>query len=105
MSSFELPPEQTGPAAWYGPDMTKRSLEWSMNFTPAEIAEVEAVTKPLAAREAEIAAITAADFPLPTLGARIRTRTEQEGLNGRGFLRMRGLPVGGWTKPEAGTAF
>ncbi len=103
--TFELPPEQTGAAAWYGPDMTKRSPEWLMTFTPAQIAEVEAVTKPLAAREADIAAITAADFALPTLGAKIKARTEQEVLNGRGFLLMRGLPVERWTTREAATAY
>ena len=40
--SFELPPEQTGPAAWYGPEMSKRT-EWLMPLSAAEIAEVEQV--------------------------------------------------------------
>ena len=45
--SFELPPEQTGAAAWYGPEMAKRT-DWQMPLSPAEIAEVEAATKALA---------------------------------------------------------
>ena len=53
---FELPPEQTNAAAWYGPEMSRRN-DWSMPLTPAEIAEVESATKALAAREADIAAI------------------------------------------------
>ena len=35
--SFELPPEQTGAAAWYGPEMTK-STEWLMPLSAAETA-------------------------------------------------------------------
>jgi hypothetical protein len=101
---FDLPPEQTGPAAWYGPEMTRRS-DWQMALTPAEVAEVEAATKPLAAREADIAAIGAEDFPLPTLGPLLRRRVEDEVLNGRGFLLMRGLPVERWTIRESATAF
>ncbi len=101
---FELPPEQTNAAAWYGPEMSRRS-DWSMPLTPAEIAEVESATKALAAREADIAAITPKDFPLPTLGPRLKARVDAEVLNGRGFLLLRGLPVERWTMRESATAF
>src|SRR5206468_2507537 len=46
---FDLPPEQTGAAAWYGPEIARRS-DWLLPLSPAEIAEVEATTKALAAR-------------------------------------------------------
>ena len=101
---FDLPPEQTGPAAWYGPEMTKRD-EWLMPLSPAEIAEVESAAKALASREADIAAITSHDFPLPTLGPKLKARTRDEVLNGRGFLLLRGLPVERWSMREAATAF
>jgi hypothetical protein len=102
--TFELPPEQNNAAAWYGPEMSKRS-DWAMPLTYAEVAEVESATKVLAAREADIAAIRAADFPLPTLGARLKARVDAEVLNGRGFLLLRGLPVERWTMRESATAF
>jgi hypothetical protein len=102
--SFELPPEQTSEAAWYGPEMAKRS-DWLMPLSNAEIAEIEAATKPLATREADIAAIAVRDFPLPNLGQKLKARVESEVLNGRGFLLMRGLPVERWTMREAATAF
>jgi len=102
--SFELPPEQTGPAAWYGPEISKRT-DWLMPLSAAEIAEVEQITKALAAREADIAAITARDFVLPTLGPKLEQRVENEVLNGRGFLLLRGLPVERWTMRESATAF
>lgn len=102
--SFELPPEQTGAAAWYGPDVSRRS-DWLMPLAAAEVAEVEAATKALVARDADIAGITARDFPLPTLGAKLRARVDDEVLNGRGFLLVRGLPVERWSMAESATAF
>ena len=77
--TFELPPEQNNAAAWYGPEMSKRS-DWAMPLTSAEVAEVESATKVLAAREADIAAIRAADFPLPTLGARLKAVIAETGM-------------------------
>lgn len=102
--TFELPPEQKTEAAWYGPEMARRS-DWLMPLSATEIAEIESATKALAAREADIAAIKATDFPLPTLGARLKARVEKEVLGGRGFLLMRGLPVERWTMRESATAF
>jgi hypothetical protein len=99
-----LPPEQTGAAAWYGPEIATRS-DWLMPLTAAEIAEVEAATKPLAAREADIAALSEAGFPLPTLGPKLKARVKDEVLGGRGFLLIRGLPVDRWTTREAATAY
>jgi len=100
----ELPPEQTGRAAWYGPQMT-RSSEWLMPLEPSEIAEIEAATLPLAACEADIAALTAADFPLPALGPKLKARVNDDVLNGIGFVLLRGLPVERWTVRQAATAF
>ena len=102
--SFVLPPEQTGPAAWYGPDVASRD-DWLMTLGAADVAEVERATKALAGRDADIAAITAADFPLPTLGPKLKARVRGEVLDGRGFLMLRGLPVGRWSIREAATAF
>lgn len=102
--SFALPPEQTGPAAWYGPDLVTRD-DWLMKLSPADVAEIEAATRALAGREADIAAIRAADFPLPTLGPRLKERVKEEVLNGRGFLMLRGLPVERWSIRESATAF
>ncbi len=104
LSFDDLPPEQTGAAAWYGPGMSIRT-DWQMPLSLAEIAEVEAATQTLVARDADIAAITAKDFPLPTLGEKLRARVEAEVLGGRGFLLMRGLPVERWSMAESATAF
>src|ERR1041384_2566761 len=102
--SLELPPKQTGAAAWYGPEMAQRD-DWLMPLSVAEIAEVESAATALARREADIAAIAARDFPLPTLGPKLKARVRDEVLNGRGFLLLRGLPVERWSMRESATAF
>jgi hypothetical protein len=102
--NVDLPPEQTGAAAWYGPEITKRD-DWMMPLAAAEVAEVENATRALVARDADIAAVTARDFPLPTLGPKLAARVGDEVLNGRGFLLLRGLPVERWSMQEAATAF
>src|SRR5258708_4584605 len=84
--------------------MSQRT-DWQMPLRSAEIAEVEAATQALVVRDADIAAITAKDFPLPTLGERLKARVEAEVLGGRGFLLMRGLPVERWTMRQSATAF
>jgi hypothetical protein len=98
-----LPPEIAGPAVWYGPEMARRD-DWILPLTEAEVAEVEAAALPLAAAERDVASIRASDFPLPTLGQRLRALLP-ELLDGRGFALLRGLPVGRWSLREAATAF
>ena len=61
-----LPPQQTGPAAWYGPDMTAQKNEWLSTWTPAEIGELEAAADAFIAGDKGIGQMTPADFPLPT---------------------------------------
>ncbi|HYD04934.1 MAG TPA: TauD/TfdA family dioxygenase [Reyranella sp.] len=101
---IDLPPEQTNAAAWYGPAMAARS-DWVMPLTPADIAEIEAATDTLIARGTDIATITAGDFPLPDLSARIKARVRDEVLDGRGFLLIRGLPVERWDLRKSATAY
>jgi hypothetical protein len=101
---IELPPEQTNAAAWTGPDMAARA-DWLMSLSPSDIAEIESATASLIAGNTDIASITARDFPLPYLGARLKARTQDEVLNGRGFLLIRGLPVARWSIRQSATAY
>jgi len=100
---LELPPELTGPEVWLGPDMARRS-DWLHRLSDAEVAEIEAAAAPLAARGADIAAMQCADFPLPTLAARL-AQIRAEVLRGRGFVLLRGLPVQDWPLRLSATAF
>jgi hypothetical protein len=100
----DLPPEQLTPAAWYGPAMAARS-DWSMTLTAAELAEIETAVNAFLNREAEIAGMTVADFPLPALGPKLKQRVRSEVLDGRGFLLLRGLPVERWGLSASAAAF
>jgi hypothetical protein len=102
--SIELPPEQHSAAAWYGPDMAARA-DWRMLLSTADIAEIESATDALIASDTDIATITAGEFPLPNLGPRLKARTRDEVLNGRGFLLIRGLPVERWSLRQSATAY
>lgn len=84
----------TGPAVWYGPDMARREAEWSYVLSAAELAEIAAATASVKARGLELAQIGRADFPLPALGP-VLDGLRRELVHGRGFVRLRGMPVGG----------
>ena len=100
---LRFPPEIQGPSAWYGPDLTRRP-HWLEYLSSTEVVEVERAVKRLASESCDIVTIRSEDFPLPTLAVRLR-RLLDEVLNGRGFVLLRALPVGTWTKREAAIAF
>jgi hypothetical protein len=84
--------------------MAARS-DWVIPLSAADIAEIEAATEALIARETDIAAIAARDFPLPKLAPRLKARVRDEVLDGRGFLLIRGLPVERWSLRQSATAY
>lgn len=103
MTPDDLPPEQAGPAAWYGSEVASRG-DWILTLDAADVAEIAAATRPLAAAGADIAALTPQDFPLPRLGPRLAAMLGDL-MEGRGFALIRGLDVAGWSMREAATAF
>ncbi len=102
-ASFDLPPQQTGVAAWYGPAMEQRS-DWIVLLDDYDIEEIDNVIAPLIEREADIAQITKADFPLARLTAKL-AKVSQDLLLGRGFAVLRGLPIERYDMRQAATAF
>ncbi len=103
MTADDLPPEQAGPAAWYGPEVAARG-DWILTLDAEDVAEIAAATRPLVAAEADIAALTPQDFPLPRLGPRLAAMLGDL-MEGRGFALIRGLDVASWSMREAATAF
>jgi hypothetical protein len=95
-------PLVTGPSAWFGADLAKRPAEWTHQLTSSEVTEIQTATYANLGRD--VAAITRADFPLPTLGP-VLERLRDEVLNGRGFVLVRGLPVEGRTIEESARAY
>lgn len=99
----QLPPEQTGPAAWVGPAMAV-CPGWIETLSDDEIDEIASAAAPWASGSADIAALRAADFPLPRLSTRL-DRIRRKVLNGRGFALLRGLPVARWPIKLSAAAF
>jgi hypothetical protein len=93
-----------GPSAWVGADMRARELEWAYRLSPAQVAEIETAVEAVRARGFDLADITRADFPLPTLGP-VLEQLRSEVLNGRGFVLLRGMPVENRPIAEAATAY
>jgi Taurine catabolism dioxygenase TauD, TfdA family len=103
ISMDELPPEIEGPSAWYGPDLAARD-DWIERLTESEISEVDAAAERLENAEVDIPSIHRHDFPLPTLGPRLRRMLDHV-LTGRGFVLIRRLPVERWSMRKTATAY
>lgn len=94
----------SGPSAWAGADMRKREAEWTYCLSPGEVAEISAATRLVMASGRDLVTIGRNDFPLPTLGP-VLDRLCAEVLHGRGFVRLRGMPVEGRPIEESATAY
>jgi hypothetical protein len=100
----DLPPLQTGPAAWYGPDVSGRT-DWIVQLSSSDVAEIRSALDAWKARPNRgPAPLKAADFPLPQLAARLQT-IRSELIDGRGFILMKGMPVRQWSHEDSAMAF
>lgn len=81
----------TGPAVWMGSDLAKTD-DWNIRLTPEDIRELDEALASPGLKNIPIQKITAATFPLPRLGIRLRAFAE-ELENGCGFGVIRGVPV------------
>jgi hypothetical protein len=98
-----LPPEVRDASAWYGSEIAG-STDWIDHLANDEITEVEKAVHEVERSHRELTTITATEIPLPTLGPRLQSLLD-EVLHGRGFVLIKGLPIGSWTKRKAALAF
>jgi hypothetical protein len=102
--SQHLPPEVHDQSAWYGPDLARRT-DWIHHLSDVEIAEVEEASEHLDRQSGcNLASVRRDDFPLPTLGPRLKAVLD-EVLSGRSFVLIRALPVDRWTRHKAAVSF
>jgi hypothetical protein len=99
-----LPPKQSGPAAWYGPDLAARESEWLLHWSADEIAELESAAVNYLDSGTGIGQMSQSDFPLPTVGPKM-VQLRRALIAGRGFALMRGLPVEKYSEAEAAALF
>src|SRR5689334_22090449 len=98
-----LPPEVGDRSVWYGAERG-RSEHWVEWLSDGEMDEMDSVVRTIQESKADITAITAEHVTLTTLGPRLQEILD-EVLNGRGFVLIKGSPVGRWTRREAAVAF
>jgi len=91
------------PSAWYGRDLLNDN-SWIIHLEPGHLTEIAAAVESVGRRALPFAALTKADFPLPTLGPQLR-RWQKDVTDGRGFYVLRGLNTRDYTDDEVGTIF
>lgn len=79
------------PSAWTADEMRRRS-DWIVTLDDADNAELRAALATASSRGIGVPAMRAADFPLPTLSARLHGLRD-EVVDGRGFALVRGLQI------------
>jgi len=74
---------------WLSGDVADESL-WTEHFSDAEQRELDAALRHALAVSTDVLDIEKEHFPLPTLAVRLK-RIERELIDGRGFVRLRGI--------------
>jgi hypothetical protein len=90
-------------AAWRAADIVGQ--EWVVRLTGAEVAEVGAAARRLAADAADLSSVRARNFPLPILAPRLAAMLRDQVLEGRGFAVLRGLDPARLSRRETAAAF
>ena len=89
--------------SWTGADMRRRESEWTYRLSAAEIAEIEQATREVRARGP-----TSPRSPATISRCRRSGRCSTgcaRGGRGRGFVRLRGMPVADRPIEESATAY
>ncbi len=90
-------------SAWRGADLA-RDRSWLDVLSPAEVEELDAALGVVESRGLHPLQFTRDDFPLPTLAGRFRAVLD-ELENGRGFVVLRGIPVGRYAPDRLDTLY
>ena len=88
--------------AWRGPELAQATASWVHELGEADICELQAAVE--ATAQLPIAQVSAHEFPLPTLGPRMR-RIKQSLLSGPGIALLRNLPTTTWGAEASARAF
>ncbi|QQO35558.1 hypothetical protein JJC00_08065 [Bradyrhizobium diazoefficiens] len=87
------------PANWRGPDITRRN-NWVYRLEDADVTALEAALLHVERAGASLVSLTRDAFPLGHFADKLKAIKRQ--LNeGRGFVIIRGLPVGRYTRRQA----
>ena len=93
----------SGPGVWYGRDLQQRT-DWIRHFSAGELAELDAAVRAFKTGGTPLAQISRASFPLSGLGKALEAILA-ELQQGRGFVMLRGFPVGRYSREEQAIAY
>ena len=88
---------------WKAEDVAGSS-EWIEHLSDSDIDEIDRALVVARAKSSDLLEIGKDDFPLPTLSGKI-ARIEQELIDGRGFVLIRGLPRARYTNDDMCLAY
>ena len=91
------------PSAWRGVDVAQ-SDNWQIRLTPDQNRELRQAMAHARERGVQIPALTAADFPLPTL-APVFERMRRDVVDGRGFCLVKGFSIADLSAPDAALVY
>jgi hypothetical protein len=83
---------------WTSADVADEA-EWTEQLEPAEQTEIDNALRHALAKSDDVLEIERDDFPLPTVSAHLAA-IENELINGRGFVRLRGIDRSAYTQAE-----
>jgi hypothetical protein len=89
--------------AWKGADL-KNDGSWIYHLSRTELDEIEAARRAVASAGLPWGVFTKAQFPLPTLSAKLAVIDDQI-RNGRGFVLLKGFPVDRYSLDEMKTIY
>ncbi|WP_416898881.1 MAG: TauD/TfdA family dioxygenase [Minwuia sp.] len=99
----DLPPPPSGPSVWTGREMMGRS-DWIQHLDAATTDCLGRVTERFLSSGRDLAAMTRADMQDDRL-EKLTASWNEELLHGRGFLLIRGMPVGVWPHEQVAAAY
>ena len=91
------------PSAWKGEDLSDRG-DWVIHLDADDIAELESALAFVKSRALGIPGLSRNDFVMPGLARKMSAVLHQL-EDGRGFVLLRGLPVGRYSKADAATIY
>lgn len=95
-----FPAQLEGPKLWKGSDYEGKESEWVYQLTEQELKEIDDAVHDFEATEKHFSEISKETFPLPTFGAKIKALTEENVVEGRGFIVIRGLNPDKYTRAQ-----
>jgi hypothetical protein len=99
-----MTPQVLETACEWNAEQVADAASWTELLNASEIAEIRDAIGSARAKSSDLLEIGKADFPLPTLAPRL-ARIEQELMNGRGFVLLRGLPRAHFTNDDMVLAY